>query len=93
MLAKTPLRDLAIAWLEQQKPSKQYNWAIVEHCACAQIAKAIDRYDEWAMSQSPTYSASSIEERDLWRDLNMVAYNRPRTFGGMLKRLRELEEV
>ena len=48
MLAKTPLRDLMIAWLETQKPDKRYEFADFDECACGQFARAIDCHAEWA---------------------------------------------
>lgn len=72
MLAKTPLRDLAIAWLEQQDPNEQYNWSNPYQCACAKMAGALDRKYEW-LSDRGSYPASvNIRTRE-WYDLNTIA--------------------
>ena len=68
MLARTPLRYQAIAWLEQQDPDQRYGWGDYRTCACAQFAKSIGRYDEWE---------SEIKKHHLkegpWQKLNRYA--------------------
>ena len=91
MLAQTPLRDLAIAWLEQQDPNESYHWANPHHCACAKMAKALDRKWEWLPHASRTEG---------WARLNVIArgpatFHEDRsvdwTYGAFLKRLREAQ--
>jgi hypothetical protein len=48
MLARTPLYDLMVAWLQQQDPKITYNWDNGCDCACARFADATGRHEEWA---------------------------------------------
>ena len=49
MLARTPLRDQMIAWLETQDPDTRYEWRDPTFCACAQFARATGHIDEWLL--------------------------------------------
>jgi len=86
MLAKTPLRDQMIAWLETQDPTQTYQWFDGNNCVCAQFAKAIDRFDEWLLRNQ-----NGMVE---WNILNRIAMppNPDPTFGEVLERLNASEE-
>ena len=70
MLARTPLRDQAIAWLEQQGPDQRYEWNDSRFCACAQFARAIGRYDEW---EGVIREHRLHENGNPWGELNRCA--------------------
>ena len=80
MLARTPLRDQMIAWLETQDPDTRYEWRDPTFCACAQFARATGHIDEWLMGPM-------VHMRE-WSYLNEAACYGPRTFGALLQRLR-----
>jgi hypothetical protein len=90
MLAKTPLRDQMIAWLEEKDPNSHYNWDSPVTCACAQFAAAVGREDEWK-------ALVLGHQLDEWGNLNVIARGadargadgwREWTFGALLERLR-----
>jgi hypothetical protein len=96
MLAITPLRDLAIAWLEEQDPATGYDWTGSRHCACGRLARALGRYEEWSeallggLLKSGGWDGPVALE---WRKLNLAArgggHDRGEwTFGGFLARLK-----
>ncbi len=89
MLAKTPLKDLAIMWAAQQPAHHSYDWQLGCRCVCAQFADSIGRRDEWDAFMRTTASALYPE----WAELNRIAQGDPAkrhwTMGGFLTRLRE----
>lgn len=105
MLAKTPLRDMMIAWLEQQNPREYYPWDNPFTCACAEFARTltIERASEWFMGvtgiQRSPLGVMELTGRlpGEWAALNKAARGpkRPRsqdwTYGALLKRLRRAQ--
>ena len=92
MLARTPLRDMMIAWLEQQDPRTGYNWDSPFTCACGRFALTLEpgMQREWFQQwiDSPSHGE--------WQKLNRAAYGTgPRSweFGSLLKRLRILVQL
>lgn len=77
MLAKTPLKDLMIEWLQTKNPRTKYRWTDHRRCACAQFARHIKKYDDW------------ISMHNYWefRELDRAAMDCDRTFGGLLRKL------
>jgi hypothetical protein len=83
MLARTPLREAMITWLEGKDPEERYDWGDRDGCACAQFAKATGRWDEWQGLLVERRSlgslrlsgslASLIEREPEWVWLNEVA--------------------
>lgn len=93
MLAKTPLKDLAIAWLRAKDPNEGYNWRCGHSCACGQMATAFGRRDEWDQFRGDWQLLVPVKYRE-WCSLNHVARGggpRDWTFGKFLQRLEEAE--
>jgi hypothetical protein len=93
MLAKTPLHEQMIAWLEQQDPNITYAWNNGCQCACARFAEEAGREGEWAefMRSGGVYAAPDPE----WDLLNTLANfdqvngkDARATYGQLLRRLR-----
>jgi hypothetical protein len=73
-----PSLDDFIAWLETKPRHEKYDWLSGATCACGQYGKSIG-VDDWFVLW--------IDEKNfLWADLNTLAYQQPRTFGGLLDR-------
>ncbi len=94
MLAKTPLRDLIIAWLEQQDPETTYDWANPYHCACARVASALNRKHDWLELNHDGF-ASVRNRTQEWCELNELARGdilgeerAEWTYGAFLQRLK-----
>jgi hypothetical protein len=90
MLARTPLRDLAIGWLEGQDPAGRYDWDDPVNCGCGQLARALRRSPEWIKALTTLQGG---QFRGEWHELNVILrgdWNKPVdwTFGGFLGRLR-----
>ncbi len=88
MLAKTPLRDLMILWLEEQDPQVWYPWDDPGDCACARFACSVcgDRAYEWFEGVTGLHHLS-----DEWEALNAAARGklmRQWTYGQLLQRLK-----
>jgi len=92
MLAKTPLRDLMILWLEGQDPHAWYPWDNPADCACARFARTLssDRAHGWFEGITGVHRLS-----DEWTALNEAALGagvfkqtREWTYGRLLQRLK-----
>jgi hypothetical protein len=93
MLAKTPLKDQMIAWLEQQDPNERYDWSNECNCACAQFARATDRMEEWSawmrMRMPVKFTESWGMINSLARPPELVSLPYNDSFGNLLQRMRE----
>lgn len=92
MLAKTPLQDLMILWLEEQDPHTWYPWDNPANCACARFARSACgvRAHEWFEGITGACRLS-----DEWALLNTIALGRGArgrsrewTYGQLLERLK-----
>ena len=67
-----------ISWLETRDPDEKYAYFDMEHCACAQYAKAISA--EWR--------SGIVYENPVWMTLDLAAAMEPHTFGALSARIR-----
>ncbi len=77
-----PSRESFAAWLETMPANEFYWWVCPASCACGQYAKHFGVFKSWIS-----------READLdgpWYELDLLAALRPRTFGGLLQRVRQL---
>lgn len=81
MLARTPLKDQMIAWLETRESAEEYEYTAEEDCACGQFARYVGQSLEWRLR-------AILESSGDWKHLDLLACARPRTFGALLERLR-----
>ena len=88
MLAKTPLIDIAIAWVQQQNPRHRYEWVSRRLCACGLLSRDIGRFDEWSAFSRQGRFEDIDQATCEWSVLKARAHKRPHTFGSFLKRLR-----
>jgi len=89
MLAKTPLKDQMLAFLETKRSNEKYNWLNCHHCACAQFAESVGRSEEWYDAIRGGGPVPNVQE---WKALDCVARGSGEeswTFGKMRKRLLE----
>ncbi len=80
MLARTPLRDQMIAWLDTKNPATIYDWHDTMKCACGQFAHDTGQLSEWC-------SGGNFFEGTVWTALNYAASRKPWTFGALRARL------
>jgi hypothetical protein len=85
------LRERFILFLASKPAGQIYNWNSHRHCACAtfieeQLTKRIRHwYRPWGIKQRDVLQVQAV-----WRRWNGIAATEPRTYGAMLKRVREL---
>jgi len=98
MLARTPLRTLAIEWLKTKNPNEGYRWNDGNICACAQLAHNLGRFKEWRIFVEVLSGTEALNEISFgdksamadWKHLNIVAARggaQDHTFGKLLERL------
>jgi hypothetical protein len=92
MLAKTPLRDLMIYWLEAQDPHAWYQWDNPGDCACARFARSLssERAHGWfegitGVDRLPN-EWTALNEAALGRGAGV--WSREWTYGRLLQRLK-----
>jgi len=85
MLARTPLRDQMIAWLERQDPEQHYFYDNPWECACGQFAHQIRQFEEWI---------EMFDDRSSpWSELDTIAGRGKPSFGALLHRLKRAKAV
>jgi hypothetical protein len=83
------LRERFILFLASKPADQGYDWGSIDHCACAtfineRLTKRVKCwYSPWGVAQPDKAEADQVWKR--WNDMARAA---PRTYGGLLQRVR-----